>query len=85
VVTVFALTAALLYGSADFLGGVATRRTRALSVLPASAFAGLLIVLIAAWASGGQTGLPGLAWGLAAGAVGGAGLIVFCAGLAEVR
>ena len=83
VVTVFALTAALLYGSADFLGGVATRRTRALSVLPASAFAGLLIVLIAASASGGQARLPGLAWGLAAGAVGGAGLIVFYAGLAE--
>src|SRR5215469_2892812 len=83
VVTVFALTAALLYGSADFLGGVATRRARALSVLPASALAGLLIVLVAAAASGGPARLPGLAWGLAAGAVGGSGLIVFYAGLAE--
>ena len=82
-VTVFALTAALLYGSADFLGGMATRRARALSVLPASALAGLLIVLIAAVASGGPVRLPGLAWGLAAGAVGGSGLIVFYAGLAE--
>ncbi|HUC21138.1 MAG TPA: DMT family transporter [Streptosporangiaceae bacterium] len=82
-VTVFALTAALLYGSADFLGGVATRRTRALSVLPGSAFAGLLIVLVAAVASGGQVRLTGLVWGLAAGAVGGTGLIVFYAGLAE--
>jgi uncharacterized membrane protein len=83
VVTVFALTAALLYGSADFLGGVATRRARVLSVLPASAFAGLLIVLIAAAVSGGSARLTGLAWGLAAGAVGGSGLIVFYAGLAE--
>jgi drug/metabolite transporter (DMT)-like permease len=83
VVTIFALTAALLYGSADFLGGVATRRARALSVLPASALAGLLIVLIAAAVSGGPARLPGLAWGLAAGAVGGSGLIVFYAGLAE--
>jgi drug/metabolite transporter (DMT)-like permease len=83
VVTIFALTAALLYGSADFLGGVATRRARALSILPASALAGLLIVLIAAAASGGPVRLPGLAWGLAAGAVGGTGLIVFYAGLAE--
>jgi drug/metabolite transporter (DMT)-like permease len=83
VVTIFALTAALLYGSADFLGGVATRRARALSVLPASALAGLLIVLIAAAASGGSARLPGLAWGLAAGAVGGTGLIVFYTGLAE--
>ncbi|HEY2080959.1 MAG TPA: EamA family transporter [Streptosporangiaceae bacterium] len=82
-VTIFALTAALLYGSADFLGGVATRRARVLSVLPASALAGLLIVLIAAAVSGGPVRLPGLAWGLAAGAVGGSGLIVFYAGLAE--
>ena len=82
-VTVFALAAALLYGSADFLGGMATRRARALSILPASAFAGLLIVLIAALASGEPPRLPGLAWGLAAGAVGGIGLIVFYAGLAE--
>jgi drug/metabolite transporter (DMT)-like permease len=83
VVTVFALAAALLYGSADFLGGVATRRARALSILPASAFAGLLIVLIAAIALGGSVSWPGLAWGLAAGGVGGIGLIVFYAGLAE--
>jgi drug/metabolite transporter (DMT)-like permease len=83
VVTIFALTAALLYGSADFLGGVATRRARALSVLPGSAFAGLLIVLIAVIASGGPARLPALAWGLAAGVVGGIGLIVFYAGLAE--
>jgi hypothetical protein len=32
--TVFALAAALLYGSADFLGGAATRRAHVLSVLP---------------------------------------------------
>jgi drug/metabolite transporter (DMT)-like permease len=83
VVAIFALTAALLYGSADFLGGVATRRARALSVLPASAFAGLLIVLVAAVASGAPARLPGVAWGLAAGVVGGSGLIVFYAGLAE--
>ncbi len=82
-VTVFALAAALLYGSADFLGGVATRRARALSILPASAFAGLLIVLIAAVASDEPLRWPGLAWGLAAGAVGGIGVIVFYAGLAE--
>lgn len=82
-VTVFALAAALLYGSADFLGGVATRRGRVLSILPASAFAGLLIIMAAAVAFGGPPRWPGLAWGLAAGAVGGIGLIVFYAGLAE--
>jgi drug/metabolite transporter (DMT)-like permease len=83
VVTFFALAAALLYGSADFLGGVATRQARALSVLPASALAGLLIVLVAAVASGDRASAAGLNWGLAAGVVGGVGLIVFYAGLAE--
>jgi drug/metabolite transporter (DMT)-like permease len=83
VVTLFALAAALLYGSADFLGGVATRRARALSILPASAFAGLVIVLVAALAAGESARLAGLAWGLAAGAVGGIGLIIFYIGLGE--
>jgi drug/metabolite transporter (DMT)-like permease len=83
VVTIFALAAALLYGSADFLGGVATRRARALSILPGSALAGLAIVLVAALASGESARLAGLAWGLAAGALGGVGLIIFYAGLAE--
>ncbi len=82
-VTIFALAAALLYGSADFLGGVATRRARALSILPASALAGLAIVLVAALAAGESPRLAGLAWGVAAGAIGGVGLIVFYAGLAE--
>ena len=80
--TIFALSAALLYGSADFLGGVATRRARALSILPASAVAGLIIVLIAALISGEPARLAGLAWGLLAGVVGGIGLIVFYVGLA---
>jgi len=81
VLTIFALSAAVLYGSADFLGGVATRRARALSILPASALAGLMIVLIAALTSGEPARRAGLAWGLAAGVVGGIGLIVFYVGL----
>jgi uncharacterized membrane protein len=83
VVTLFALAAALLYGSADFLGGVATRRAQALSILPASALAGLLIVVVAAVGSGERPSAAGLDWGIAAGTVGGIGLIVFYAGLAE--
>ncbi len=82
-VTIFALAAALLYGSADFLGGVATRRARALAILPASALAGLVVGLVAALIAGEAVNRAGLAWGLAAGAVGGIGLIVFYAGLAE--
>jgi drug/metabolite transporter (DMT)-like permease len=83
VVTIFALAAALLYGCADFLGGVATRRARALAVLPGSTLAGLAVVLIAALAAGEVARPAGLAWGLAAGTVGGVGLIIFYTGLAE--
>jgi drug/metabolite transporter (DMT)-like permease len=82
-VTIFALAAALLYGSADFLGGVATRQSRVLSVLPLSAAAGTAVVVTAALLSGQSLAAPGgLGWGAAGGAVGGAGLIVFYAGLA---
>jgi drug/metabolite transporter (DMT)-like permease len=81
-VTIFALTAALLYGSADFLGGVATRHARVLAVLPLSASAGAVIVIAAALVSGQHLQAAGLAWGVASGAVGGVGLIIFYSGLA---
>ena len=81
-VTIFALAAAMLYGSADFLGGAATRHARVLSVLPLSAGAGAVIVLTAALMSGQTAHAAALAWGVAGGVVGGAGLIVFYAGLA---
>jgi drug/metabolite transporter (DMT)-like permease len=81
-VTILALAAALLYGSADFLGGVATRQARVLSVLPLSAGAGAVLVLTAAVVAAQPTRLAGLAWGIAGGAVGGIGLIIFYSGLA---
>jgi drug/metabolite transporter (DMT)-like permease len=82
VVVVFGLLAAVLYGSADFLGGAASRRTRALSVLTASAPAGAILMLAAALAFGGPARMAGLGWAVAGGAAGGGGLIVFYAGLA---
>lgn len=81
-VAFYALVSALLYGSADFLGGAAARRAHVLSVLVISAAAGLLVVLAAAVVSGQRAGAAGLGWGLCAGAVGGTGLIVFYSGLA---
>jgi len=81
-VTIFALTAALLYGSADFLGGLATRHARVLAVLPLSAGAGAVVMLAAALLSGDPFRLAGLGWGIAGGAAGGVGLIIFYAGLA---
>jgi drug/metabolite transporter (DMT)-like permease len=81
-VTVFALTAALLYGSADFLGGSATRRAHVLSVLLISGTAGLAVVGLAALLAGGPPRAAGLAWGACAGAAGGVGFMFFYAGLA---
>src|SRR6266581_1821170 len=72
-VTVFALAAALLYGSADFLGGAATRRAHVLSVLLVSGTAGMAVVLTAALLAGGPPQPAGLAWGICAGAAGGGG------------
>jgi drug/metabolite transporter (DMT)-like permease len=79
---VFARAAAVLYGSADFLGGAVSRRTHVLSVLIVSAPAGAVVLLTAALAAGGPIGTAGLPWAAAAGAAGGTGLIMFYAGLA---
>jgi drug/metabolite transporter (DMT)-like permease len=82
VVIMFALAAAVLYGSADFLGGAASRRSRALSVASLSVPVGAAVVLAAAVVAGGPAPTAGLGWAIAAGAFGAIGLMVFYAGLA---
>jgi drug/metabolite transporter (DMT)-like permease len=81
-VTVFALAAAILYGSADFLGGVATRRARVLSVLAVSVPAGTVVTVAAALLAGGPPRAAGLCWGACAGVAGGLGFMLFYAALA---
>jgi drug/metabolite transporter (DMT)-like permease len=81
-VTVFALAAALLYGSADFLGGAATRHAHVLSVLLVSSTAGMAVTVGAALLAGGSPQAAGIAWGACAGAAGGVGFMFFYAGLA---
>jgi drug/metabolite transporter (DMT)-like permease len=81
-VTVLALGAALLYGSADFLGGSATRRAHVLSVLLVSGPAGLVLAILAALLAGGPPRPAGVAWGACAGLAGGVGFIFFYKGLA---
>ena len=76
------LAAAVLYGSGDFLGGMASRRAHVLTVLTLVETAGVIVALAAAVMSSGPASVPGLAWGFGAGVVGGLGLIVFYAGLA---
>jgi len=81
-VVLLGLAAALLYGSGDFLGGMASRRAHVLTVLTLVETAGVIAALAVAAASSGPASLAGLAWGFSAGLVGGLGLIIFYAGLA---
>jgi drug/metabolite transporter (DMT)-like permease len=81
-VVLLGLAAAVLYGSGDFLGGMATRRAHVLTVLTLVETAGVIVALAAAVMLPGPASLPGLAWGVSAGLVGGLGLIIFYTGLA---
>lgn len=91
--TILALTAALLYGSADFLGGAAARRARSVSVLGVTTAAGAVAVVLAALLIGlagiggrgpgaltSLAGPAGLAWGAASGVAGVIGLLLFYLG-----
>jgi uncharacterized membrane protein len=81
-VILLGLAAALLYGSGDFLAGMAARRTHVLTVLMLAETAGVIVALAATVMSSGPAHLAGLAWGISAGLVGGLGLIIFYIGLA---
>jgi drug/metabolite transporter (DMT)-like permease len=81
-VVLLGLAAAVLYGSGDFLGGMATRRAHVLTVLTLVETAAVIVAVATAVLSGGPASLPGLAWGFSAGAIGGLGLIIFYVGLA---
>jgi len=81
-VILLGLAAAALYGTGDFLGGLASRKVPVLAVLLLAQTAGVMLALPAAALSPGPARLAGLAWGAGAGLVGGAGLILFYTGLA---
>lgn len=82
-VTLLALSAALFYGVADFLGGAASRRATALSVLLVSVPIGLTVLAVTAVFTGGDLALPALAWGFGSGLVSGAGFLAFYRALAK--
>src|SRR5689334_10181988 len=81
-VILLGLAAAMLYGTGDFLGGLAARKVQVLAVLMLAETAGVIVALPAAVMSPGPARLAGLAWGISAGLIGGAGLIIFYKGLA---
>ncbi len=97
-VTILALAAAVLYGTADFLGGVASRRARVFAVLATTVPAGAAVVLVVALL-GEAPGLSSLlghglgspisvggwgavGWAAVSGICGATGLIAFYAGFA---
>ncbi len=78
---VFGLTSSLVWGTADFLGGVYTRRLTLASVTVGSQIAGLAVLLVIVVLIGGVEGrATGI--GLAAGACGAIGLAAFYQALA---
>ena len=79
---VLALASAVVYGAADFLGGLASRRTSVFGVVAMSQVVGLLALLALLPWLGGPVGPADLAWGAAAGFAGAAGLVVFFRALA---
>ncbi|MFP5336093.1 MAG: EamA family transporter [Actinomycetes bacterium] len=79
-----ALLSSVLWGSADFGGGLLSRRLHPAAVVGASQAVGLLAVLLVAVVSGAVTGPLGwLPWAVAAGLAGTVGLVSFYAALAS--
>lgn len=83
---IFGLAAALTYGAADFLGGLATRRTRVLTVVLLSQIAGsfFLALCVPFFTDTPMTGRA-LLWGSIGGIAGAIGVAVFYQGLAIGR
>jgi drug/metabolite transporter (DMT)-like permease len=80
---VLALASAVVYGAADFLGGLASRRTSVFGVVALSQVVGLVALLaLLPWLGGPVEGAD-LAWGAASGLAGAGGLVVFFRALAR--
>jgi drug/metabolite transporter (DMT)-like permease len=67
---VLALVGALLYGAADFFGGVAAKRLRSIVVTAVAGLSGLIALAIALPLVGGVWTLADMAWGALAGLFG---------------
>src|SRR6266536_147327 len=80
---VFALLSAALYGSADFLGGLASRRSAVMPVMIFSQLAGLLtLLLVLPCLPAATAARADFAWGAVAGGALGIGLMLLYQGLA---
>jgi drug/metabolite transporter (DMT)-like permease len=85
VAIVLGLIAALTYGTADFLGGFATKRSSVFSVVVISQTFGSLVILAALPFFSDGYDSASFAWGMASGVAGGLGVTFFYAALATGR
>lgn len=72
-----ALVGALVYGFADFAGGVASRRAPVLAVVFCGQAASLVVLAVALLVLPAPLSWPGIAWGAAAGVLGAVALLLF--------
>ncbi|MEG8033797.1 EamA family transporter [Sphingomonas sp. LR61] len=78
----FGLTGAVVYGFADFLGGLASRRIRPVAVTAVAAAIGIVPLLIGLAVLGGTPSWAGTLWGAVAGLSGAVGVLLLYAALA---
>ena len=67
VTAIFGLTGALIFGSADFLGGLASKRISPMLATAVAAATGLIALLVAALFVGGEWSLSAVFWGALSG------------------
>ena len=79
---VLSLTGALVYGAADFLGGLAAKRMTAILATAIAAVAGLVVMLVALPLLGGRWATADLAWGALSGLTGAVAIMLLYACLA---
>jgi uncharacterized membrane protein len=86
VALLLALSSAVIYGTADFLGGLAARRTAALAATALAQAVGLAVAILALpLFAAGPPPPPGVLWAIGAGVTGGAGVALLYYGLAVGR
>ncbi|KQS09108.1 hypothetical protein ASG04_09480 [Curtobacterium sp. Leaf183] len=76
------LGGALVYGFADFLGGLASRRLRPVTVAAAAAAIGIVPLLVGLLLFGGRSSWQGTLWGAVGGLAGAVGVLLLYAALA---
>src|SRR6187431_2859373 len=77
-----ALLGALVYGAADFLGGLAAKRLRSIVVTAVAAATGLMLLAVAYPLIGGEWLAADIAWGALSGITGAIAIMLLYACLA---